>query len=392
MTAVERPAVNRDRLRSDRLALLQTEMQRQGVGALYLRDGPTSTGAGIHARYLLDVKIPGVAVFVPAEGEMTIFAPRRDIGYLKLREHDVRATFEAPAELRDAGGEPAGDLANTLKNLMARNGVARERLGIDIMKPRPLLDLVAAGLNLVDAELVCERACSVKSEDEIEMYRVIGQQYIRIFETFRRAVRPGVTELELAALVSSTWSQVGGEDVAQLNVCSGENMNPWRRWATERALVEGEFVGIDFHGRGICGLRGDGSTTFFVGDHPTPEQRDLYRQAYDYLQAAIPVLRAGRPIPEIMLEQPPVPEPYRAQQFNYHLAHGIGMGPSGYPHMDPRSKPIEDVLQPNQVLSVECFFGEEGSPLAVKLEQQILVRDGAPEIIGRIPVDDWLLG
>jgi hypothetical protein len=61
----------------------------------------------------------------------------------------------------------------------------------------------------------------------------------------------------------------------------------------------------------------------------------------------------------------------------------MGLGSSGYPHLDPRKAPIDDVLYPNQVLAVESYFGAEGSPLAVKLEDQIVVRDGAPEIIGQ---------
>jgi hypothetical protein len=59
--------------------------------------------------------------------------------------------------------------------------------------------------------------------------------------------------------------------------------------------------------------------------------------------------------------------------------------------MDPRKAPIDDVLYPNQVLAVESYFGEEGSPLAVKLEDQIVVHDGPPEIIGvGMPHDEHL--
>src|SRR5439155_8016767 len=239
--------------------------------------------------------------------------------------------------------------------------------------------------------LACTKATAVKTQDELTMYRAIGQQYIKTMEAFRDGIRPGITELELAALVTGTWANVGGEDMAQLNVCSAENMNPWGRWPSERAVARGEFVGLDLHGRSFGGLRGDASTTFLVGDAPTPEQRADYQEGYAYLQAAKKELRAGRPIADVMASQPPVPERIREQQFSYHMAHGIGLGYSGYPHLDPRAEPIDDVLHQDQVLSVECVWAEDGKPYAVKLEEMIRVRDGEPEVIGSIPVDTRLL-
>jgi hypothetical protein len=88
---------------------------------------------------------------------------------------------------------------------------------------------------------------------------------------------------------------------------------------------------------------------------------------------------------------PEVPEKYRAQLYNFSLAHAIGMTPGGYPKID-KGKVPDDTLKPNHVLAVECYFGEETSPLAVKFEEQILVRDGEPEVLGAgIPFDDRLL-
>ena len=231
----------------------------------------------------------------------------------------------------------------------------------------------------------------MKTPDELTVYRTIGQQYASTLGGFRDAIRPGVTEKELASVATFGWLQAGGEDIAQLNVCSAHNMNPWHRWPTERSLQEGDLVGIDLHGRGPNGLRGDASTTFFVGDRAPSDVRDRYRAAYEYLQGAISAFRAGRSITEAAAAVPPVPERYRAQQYNYNVAHGIGMGSSGYPQLDPKRKPIDDVLQANQVLAVECYFGEVGSPRAVKLEEQIVVRDGEPEILGPIPVEDRFL-
>ena len=58
-----------------------------------------------------------------------------------------------------------------------------------------------------------------------------------------------------------------------------------------------------------------------------------------------------------------------------------------------RSRDSDSVLAPNQILAIECHFGEPGSALAVKLEEMIVVRDGPPEVLTiGVPFDDRLLG
>src|SRR5205814_301675 len=154
-----------------------------------------------------------------------------------------------------------------------------------------------------------------------DIYRRIGEQYTETMQAARDAIRPGVTENQLAGIVSTAWHDAGGEEVSQLNICVGDNMNPWRRWPTERAFQANEFVGVDLHGRSYAGLRGDASRTFFAGAQPSAEQRDLYKRAYDYLLAMRPVIQAGRSIAEIAEKAPPIPDDYREALWDLNLAH-----------------------------------------------------------------------
>ena len=373
-----------DQIRRDRLVLLQEEMQKHDVGALYL-------GSGVTARYVLNKKVPGGQVFVPAEGEIIVFVRPRDEGYVARAGVPMRKPFHRNS---DRGIELSGEskLAGGLKELLKEHALAGERVGIDGLDTGSILELVKGGVDIVDAEPIIERTWTVKTPDEISIYRLIGDQYVTTFNAFRNAIRPGVTEKMLAHVVTSTWEELEGEDIAQLNVCAGENMNPWSRWPTDRALSDGDYVGVDLHGRGPNGLRGDGSTTFFVGEHPTGEQRDLYRRANDFLQASIPVWRAGRTIGDAMADVPEVPDRFRKKLWDLNYAHGCGLGSSGYPHMNPRETPLDDVLKDNQVLSLEVYFGEEGKTQAVKLEQMIAVHANGPEVLGPIPMDLRVIG
>lgn len=372
------------RLKRDRLVRLQGEMRARGVGALYLYDG-------INVRYVLNTYVPGGAAFVPAEGEAIGLIRPRDIGYVKLQHPNVMQTFYTSAETwgRPDAEERLNEFAHGVKDLMIEHGAGDAPLAIDQLDVAGYHALEGVGIKLATVAPIIEMARSVKTDDEVEIYRGIGEQYTHAIRAFRDAIRPGISEIELSAVVTNAWQEAGGEDIAQLNVCSGPRMNPWRRWPTERKLQEGEFVGIDLHGRGICGLRGDASRTFFVGDQPTQEQRDLYRRAYDYMMETADQVRAGLSLREYRERVPQVPEQFRVQLENYNIIHGVGLQYSGYPQVERRKDPPDDILRPNQVLSVESFFAEEGSPLAVKLEENIVVQDGPPLFLGpNIPFDE----
>ena len=385
-TTVER-MWDEQRSKRARIATLQDQMKRHDMGAVLV-------GGGFGVRYLLGVSVPASKVFVPADGEPIGFIRQRDIEYVRQHHANLRlALYEQEVSEPCSGLDRNGRMACALADLMEQHGVAGERLGIAATQAGLLIPLIRNGVDVVDAHQVFERAMAIKNDDEIAMYRAIADQYVGTMRAFREASVPGTTENALAGAVVTAWYEAGGEEVSQLNVCSGENMNPWRRWPTQGVLKSGDFVGLDLHARGIHGLRGDVSRTFFVGDRPTPEQRALYREAYEYVQAAIPIFRAGRTFAEIAETTPPVPAPYRQQQFSYHIAHGVGMGPSGYPQIDPGSHDAKSVLVTNQILAIECHFGEPGSALAVKLEEMIVVRDGPPEVLTiGVPFDDRLLG
>ncbi len=375
------------RLKSQRLERLQAEMRRQDIGAMYLYDG-------INVRYVLGTYVPGGAVFVPGQGEAIGLVRPRDLGYVQLKHANSRRAYYNTGDLeRGDVQETLTTFAGKVNALLAEHGAASQLMAVDHLDPMAVLALAGAGIRITNAQTILERARSVKTDDEVAIYRSIGEQYAHTMTAFRQALRPGVTENQLASVVVSAWYDAGGEDIAQLNVCAGENMNPWRRWPSQRPVVDGEFVGIDLHGRGIHGLRGDMSRTFFVGDRPTQEQRDLYKQAYDYLFASIDVVRAGRPLEEVRQLSPLAPEKYQTQLYHYSIIHGIGMNHSGHPKVDKPRKPEDDVLEKNQIVAVECYFGEEGSPLAVKLEEDVIVREGAPERLSpAVPFDERFIG
>jgi len=380
------PSWDTERLKRQRRENLQREMARRGIGAALLTDG-------LNVRYLLDIYIPGGQVFVPREGEAIALVRPRDVGYVKLRHATVQETYHHRADSwRPEYAKKIAGFVDGIRGLMAANGASDLPLAIDDLDVGAVLGLSRAGVEVLDSLPLVETARSVKTQDELEIYRTLGRQYAQVFSLFRENIKPGVTEKQLEAMVVAAWSEVGGDDILQINVCAGENMNPWRRLATNRPLQAGEFVGMDFHGRTDCCLLGDTSRTFLVGGQPTPEQRDLYRQAWEYVQGVADVVRAGRTHADVLELIPPVPSKYQAQQDNYHVVHSVGIVPQGYPKVDRLRMPDDDSFKENQILSIECYFGEVGSDVAVKLEEMILVHKGPAEfIMGDVPYESSIV-
>lgn len=373
------------RLKRERIERLQAEMARLGLGGLYISDA-------VSLQYVLNTKIPGAKLFVPARGEPVAIVRPRDEGYVALLHGKMIRPFY------NNTWEPQNEsklerFADGVADLMAQHGAAGEPLGVDALEAPAFHALLRARITVTDARPAIEYAKSIKTQDEIAIYRLVADQYRQTFSDFRAAIRPGATERELYAVVMGAWHGCGGEEVRQLNVCAGEHMNPWRRWPTDRALEPGEMVGIDFHGRSVNGIQGDVSRTFLVSGQPTPEQRDLYVRAHEYLDATTDLFRAGRAVADVVDAVPQVPEKYYAQLYNYNIAHPIGMTPSGYPMVNMDRKPVDDVLKENEVFAIESYFGEKRSQLAVKVEHMIRVTDGAPEIFdASVPLDPVLGG
>src|SRR6266571_2984551 len=115
-----------DRLRRERLALVQAEMRKQGLGALYINNGTT-------VRYLLNIKVPSVQAFVPPQGDVLAFVRPRDAGYVRLQYSNiVEPPYDSAMAWGPEGGADAGahKLAAFIDDLMAQNGVAGEALGV----------------------------------------------------------------------------------------------------------------------------------------------------------------------------------------------------------------------------------------------------------------------
>jgi Xaa-Pro aminopeptidase len=385
------------RLRAGRLARLQAAMRRHGLPVCLFFNPANiryATGtdvmgvwtAGTFARYCV----------VPAEGEPVLFEYKGSVHVSRRLVRDVRPAFTWQYGGL-AGADKAREWARSVKAVLGELGLEREPLAVDKCDAFGFLALQAEGIRLADPSPATVDAREVKTPEEVELFKLNGGIGDAMLAAFEAAIRPGVREYELLAVLSDTLLRHHGEFLFTRLVASGTNTNPWMSEAHDKVVMPGDLVGIDTDANGYEGYVIDVSRTFLCGDEPTPEQKEAYRVAYDCVAGMLELVRPGLTFAEFAEKAPRLPEAYRALRYPA-MVHQAGLedeGP-GIPYPDdergPRRIMPERELRENMVLCLECYAGKEGAPFGVKLEDQVLVtRDGAA-LLCTYPYDAKLLG
>jgi Xaa-Pro aminopeptidase len=387
-------AVDVRALNAERLARAQAGMKRAGLASALLFDPANVRYVTCDGQFLvanLHCSYRWALLF--AEHDPILWDGADQMHVSRSRwDGDLReaATFtffgSGPNSRRDAGTAVAAVYAE-----LEERGVEREPLGVDRAEAVVFLELAARGIEVVDAVPVVETARALKTPLELAIHRDNARLVDEAVVAFLEHLTPGKTEnLLWAQLAQQTFSHGALYAEARL-LCSGPRTNPWMQEATDRMVENGDLVAFDTDLVGPFGYLTDISRTYLCGDRrASGEQRDVYRAAYEFVHTSIPEFVAGRSFRELgELLGGRIPAQYRQQRYPF-IAHGCG-AVDEYPVVK-----VDDhhtgVLEPGMVLSVEGYMGAVGGSVGAKYEEQIIITDGAPELISHAPADARLLG
>ena len=341
--------------------------------------------AGTFARYCL----------LPAEGTPMLFEYSGSMHVSRKLVRDVRPAYTwrfGGVAARDKAREWARSIRDALREL----GLERERLAVDKLDAVGFLALQAEGIAIVDVGPAIVDAREVKTPEEVQVFALNGVIGDAMLAEFAAAIRPGIREWELLAVLSDALLRRRGEGLFTRLVASGTNTNPWLTEATDKPVMPGDLVGVDTDANGVEGYVIDISRTFLCGDVATPEQREAYRVAYDCVQGMLDLVRPGLTFEEFARRAPRLPDAYAAQRYPT-MVHQAGLedeGP-GIPYPDdtrgPRRIMPKRELKENMVLCLECYAGKAGAPFGVKLEDQVLVTNDGARLICAYPYEATLL-
>ena len=140
-------------------------------------------------------------------------------------------------------------------------------------------------------------------------------------------LKPGIRENEIVALANKRLYELGSDQVEAINAISGERCNPHPHNFTDRIIRPGDQAFFDII-QAINGYRTCYYRTFGVG-RATDSQNDAYKQAREWMDAAIDAVKPGVSTDKIAACWPKAEEvgfTSEMEAFGLLFAHGLGLG------------------------------------------------------------------
>lgn len=389
--------INFDRLRKDRLNRAKKQMEKQNLDALVLFVGEniryvTSVYQGnwknnIFIRYVVLPRDADPILFETAGSDLE--CAKIDAPWLQGRIRPA-ITWKWAEEAEEM---MANRMAQSVYDVLKEHGVKKKRIGIDIMDMRAYQAFQKLGLNIVNVWPAMSGARVIKTPDEIELLKISSAYGDAAFWKIKNEwLKPGVKEADITAKVNEFLYNAGFDFVYDIIVASGGNTSPYRRWHTDKIVRQGDLVIIDINAVGPGGYFVDFVRCFKVDGKPTRQEKDLYKETYDSLNAAIEQFKPGNTTKDVAEKFPEYADDEFGTVTLQQFAHSIGL--SLYEGMwVSRAYSLEypAEIKQNMCFAVETFAGHPGLPQTCRLEDDIVVTDKGPQGLTLFPFEEDFL-
>ena len=361
-----------------RLTDLRTSIQDQGLDALIVTHQP-------NLRYLLNhVGTAGVAVVTANDVEFLVDS--RYLEAVRARQASPQACPGlrirlVPGSYDDALVECLGALGGGAVGFESRHvSVAtydawRNRLGPAAVRLRP-------------TERMVEAARAVKDDFEVSCLRRAAAGLTAVADAAFAALRPGVSEREVAGVIESSLRDGGYERPAfDVIVASGPNAALPHHRADTRRVEAGDLVVLDFGGV-LDGYCSDLTRTVSVGP-PSEDARRVHNAVLQAQRAAIAAVKPG-------VETSAVDRAARAvlesQGLGEAFRHGTGHGLGLEVHEEPRvarasaGDAVPSLLRVGMVVTIEpgAYLPGWGG---VRIEDDLVVTVDGADVLTAVSYD-----
>lgn len=290
--------------------------------------------------------------------------------------------------------EGGADLMKTavdeIESLLTAAGVKDAPLGVDIIEPPFLFELQRRGIRIADAQQHMLDARVIKNQDEIMLLNQAAAMVDGVYQDIADALRPGVRENEIVALANARLYEYGSDQVEAINAISGERCNPHPHNFTDRIIRPGDQAFFDvihsFNGYRTCYYR-----TFGVG-WATPSQHDAYKQAREWMDAALDAIRPGVGSDQVAAMLPKAEDfgfENELAAFGLQFAHGLGLGLHERPiisRLNSMADPVE--LRAGMVFAMETYCPASDGSSAARIEEEVVVTDYGIEVLTKFPAQE----
>ncbi len=307
-------------IRTDRVRRAQEGMRAHGIDAYLVLTHDDH-------RWLLGEDRPHPRAIVPAQGPPVVVCFRGE-------EDEVRESLGGPGGVEDVQvfatvGQQIKDVVGVMKGLRGGRDGLVVAVQMSFSTPAFLLDLFRKAnprVRVVDVAPVMDPLRMVKEPEEIACMERAARAADAGMTAALAAIRPGVTELDVAAEAEHAMRQAGGQGVATpIFVNSGRRSSWLHGDATERTLEAGDLVVVDLvpRFRGYCANL---CRTFVVGAPPSEPQARLLA-AYERARgAALRAIAPGVVVNDVDLSaRSALAETGWGEWYVPGICHGIGL-------------------------------------------------------------------
>jgi Xaa-Pro aminopeptidase len=356
------------RLRADRYAKIQSQLEAQGVdGLVLLGSAPVAYATGADA--------PGedsgraglfraVAVVVRGESAPHLYTAFWD-----------GVPGEFPAD--HLHGPLFPDLNDGIDHFVqALNGHFPKgaTLGVDD-QTHPMLRALGH-FTWTDASSVLGAAKIIKTADEVSAIREAQRITEQAMDTVREALRPGLRQTDLSGIFLRRIFELGATanaiDPIWQVMTPTKAEGPWTvhgdlaypTSTTDRILREGDIIWVD---AGIChqGYASDFGRTWLTTAHPSPDARQTshFQRWRAVVDAARDILKPGVSALELGRAAIAMNDGVKPWMEHFYLAHGIGTDSAEMPLIGTDLGEGFDgslIMGPGMVLVFEPVIWEEG--------------------------------
>lgn len=230
-------------------------------------------------------------------------------------------------------------------------------------------------VEFVDVTPAVERLRRRKSAYEVDQLRRAAQVTDAAYAAVRQALRPGMTEGQVAALADQTMKAHGAAELAfSTNVVSGSERALPVGLPTERVLRDGDVVMIDMAAT-WGGYHADLTRTYVVG-RPTKEQQAVWEVVREAWQRVVDEIRPGTPCRRLHQVAQQVLERH-GHRLVHRIGHGIGLHTSlEWPNLETD----DDRLEPGNTFCIEPGVYVPGLG-SFKLEDDFVITGAGHELL-----------
>ena len=229
----------------------------------------------------------------------------------------------------------------------------------------------------------------VKSQEELACIRRAMEIGDEAFEYILTYIRPGISELDVAAALENCMRQKGSQRPSfDTIVASGKRGSLPHGTATEKLINVGEFVTMDY-GAVYKGYHSDMTRTVCMG-RADEKQRHVYSTVLKAQELGVSLVQPGASGKEVdRLVRQQIAEAGYGRYFGHGLGHSVGLEIHEEPRLSPSS--TCEALAENMLVTVEpgIYIPDWGG---VRIEDTVVVKEGGCEILTYSPKELIELG